>query len=138
MKKKISIVLVLAFLSFGCGQKATTTVHTDAKPVVSDEKKFAQWFMETMKTEGHYDDCVKFASPSCSSLLEAVLVQRERIDNADTCKAAYDSTIDKKLVEMTNRENQQVAHCKALLMYPVPKSEKDEGYRAWWSENISR
>ena len=142
-------ILIFAFVLVGCGhQTATTTAtaNTEPKPeAVSDEKKFAQWFMDTMKTEGHYDDCQKSlqatppnVSPSCIALIQAVLVQRQRIDNADTCKAAYVATIDKPVNQMTNRETEQVTNCKELLMYPAPKSKNDEGYRQWFSQSMAR
>jgi hypothetical protein len=44
-----------------------------------------------------------------------------RLKHADDCVAVYQTTIDKKLSDVTNRESDQIKTCKSANLYPPEK-----------------
>ncbi len=46
---------------------------------------------------------------------------KRKMDVTDPCLKLYHETIDKKIVELTTRESDQIQACKALDMYPPSK-----------------
>ena len=127
----MTILLVLSAILISPATAQTQPASSKIEKPESPEHKYARERFEeadrrikelsTLMNQGKVS--IAYVDRTSPKLLNEMGVWEKRMHGADTCKATYDATVDRKISDLTVRESTNVDFCKSIGSYP-PESPK--------------